>query len=182
MAGGLEPRTARGLATARETRYADGTLIPESTSDPTTPGGAEELAERLRRLPDPQSRLQLAVDLARRRPALPDVFRTDAHRVPGCLVRLWFVAGIRDGRCWFAADSDAVSLKALVGLMCELQSGLRPEEIEAEPAARLESLGLLRQLAESRRATILRVAGMIRAHAAGLAGFESNPSAAERPR
>jgi sulfur transfer protein SufE len=51
-------------------------------------------------------------------------------------------------------------------LLCDLHSGLRPEEIAPEPAAPLERLGLLRQLAESRRATILRVAESIRAHAA----------------
>ena len=141
-------------------------LNPESFQ--TTDGrGAAGLVERLRRLPDPQARLQLAVDLARARTGLPDALRTDAHRVHGCLVRLWFVATLRDGRCWFATDSDAVSLKALVGLLCDLNSGLRPEEIAARPTAVLEELGLLRQLAENRRATILRVADAMRAFADG---------------
>jgi cysteine desulfuration protein SufE len=129
----------------------------------------------LRAVRDPQARLQLAVELARQRPPLPDSLRTDAHRVPGCQVRLWLWAEIRDGRCWFATDSDAVSLKALVGLLCDLHSGRRPEEIGDQPAAALESLGLLRQLAESRRATLLRVADLIRAYATTATTPSGNP-------
>ncbi len=128
---------------------------------------AAGLVERLRRLRDPQARLQLAVDLARTRSGLPEALRIDAHRVHGCLVRLWVVGAMQEGRCWFAVDSDAVSLKAIVGLLCDLNSGLRPDEIDENPAAVLEELGLLRQLAESRRATILRVAATLRSVAVG---------------
>gem|GEM_PF-549066 len=177
------PGPARpGLVAPRESGYAVATVIPESPQESTAAREAAALADRLRGLPDPQARLQLAFDLARRRPALPEALRTGAHSVPGCLVRLWFVPEFRDGRCWFATDSDAVSLKALVGLMCDFHSGLRPEEIGSDPAARLESLGLLRQLAESRRATVLRVAAMIRAHA-DLHRHEPSPAPApEIPR
>ena len=148
-------------------------MISESTPGIAAERSAADLVGRLRRLPDSQARLQLVVDLARTRPELPDALRTDAHRVPGCLVRLWFVGTLRDGRCWFGTDSDAVSLKALVGLLCDLNSGLRPEEIGPGPAAVLEELGLLRQLAESRRATVLRVAATMRAIAAGAKPMES---------
>jgi cysteine desulfuration protein SufE len=113
-------------------------------------------------LRDPQARLAWAVEQAKRRAPLPDVLRTDTHRVEGCLVRLWFVPEFRDGRCWFQSDSDAVTLKAMVGLLCEWSDGATPEEILTRGSAPLDRLGLLRQLAENRRATVLRVAGQIR--------------------
>lgn len=114
---------------------------------------------------DPQSRLSLAVERARQRPPLPAELRRDEFLVPGCQVRLWLVPGFVDGRCRYATDSDAATLKALTGLLAEVYGGLTPDEVLACPPDFLEDLGLLRQLAESRRATVLRVAQLIQAHA-----------------
>ena len=111
---------------------------------------------------DPQQRLARLVEMAKARPLLPDALKLDVHRVEGCLVRIWFVPEFLDGRCWFQTDSDAVTLKALVGLLCEVYSGRMPAEIAAHEPRFLEALGVLKQLAESRRATVLRVAEKIR--------------------
>lgn len=124
----------------------------------TAGGVRRELLATLAGIRDPQARLQWVVDRARNRPALPDVDRREEHRVSGCQVRLWWVAEFRDGRCWFRSDSDAVTLKALTGLLAECYSGESPAEVVADPPSFLGGLGLLRQLAESRRATVLRVA------------------------
>ena len=111
---------------------------------------------------DPQQRLARLVEMAKARPLLPDALKLDVHRVEGCLVRIWFIPVFQDGRCWFQTDSDAITLKALVGLLCEVYSGRTPAEIAAHEPRFLETLGVLKQLAESRRATVLRVAEKIR--------------------
>ncbi len=130
---------------------------------------------RLRALSDPQARFGCLVDQARSRPPLPDSRRLDAYRVPGCQVRLWLVPEFDQGRCRFACDSDAITLRALVGLLCELADGLPPAEAARLDAGFLEELGLLRQLAESRRATILRVVGQMREFASQLVSGPSAP-------
>lgn len=129
----------------------------------------EQLLAALLPLRDPQARFAWAVEQARRRPPLAEELRVDANRVEGCQVRLWFVAEFVDGRCRFRTDSDAVTLKAITGLLCDLGSASTPTEIVAHDFAFLEQLGLLRQLAENRRATVLRVADQIRAFAAARA-------------
>lgn len=118
--------------------------------------------QRLRPIADPQARFGHLVEHARRQTPLPEALRLDQFRVTGCQVRLWLVPEMHDGRCRFRADSDAVTLKAFVGLLCELASELPPEEAAQVDGQLLEELGLLRQLAESRRATILRVAEQMR--------------------
>ncbi len=119
---------------------------------------------------DPQQRLARLVELAKARPLLPDALKLDDQRVEGCQVRIWFVPDFRDGRCWFQTDSDAITLKALVGLLCEIYSGRTPAEIAAHEPTFLEELAVLKQLAESRRATVLRVAQMVRDFAAANLG------------
>lgn len=125
-----------------------------------------DLFGRLTALRDPQARFAWAVEQARLRPSLPDALRLDGYRVQGCLVRLWLVPEFRDGRCWFQTDSDAATLRAFSGILCDLASGLPPEDLVDWTPAFLDRLGLLRQLADNRRATIGRVVALIRGFAA----------------
>jgi len=106
---------------------------------------------------DPQHRLARLVEEARRRAPLEDSLRSDSHRVEGCLVRVWFVPEFCAGRCLFRCDSDAVSLKAVGGLLCELHGGQTPQEILAAGKGILVKLGILHQLAENRQRTIARI-------------------------
>ena len=111
---------------------------------------------------DPQQRLARLVEEARHRPALEPAARIEGNRVEGCLVRVWFVPELHAGKCVFHCDSDALSLKAVGGLLCDLYSGHTPEEIVVTNAGLLRSLGILHQLAENRRRTIARIEEKIR--------------------
>jgi len=117
---------------------------------------------RLFEIGDPQQRLARVVHDAAKLPALETALRTEANRVEGCLVRVWFVPEFRGGQCFFRCDSDAVSLKAVGGLLCELYSGQTPEEIVATNAGLLKPLGILHQLAENRCRTVGRIEEKIR--------------------
>ena len=121
----------------------------------------QRLAELLQ-IGDPQQRLARVMHAAPKFPAIEPELRIEANRVEGCLVRIWFVPEFRHGKCFFRCDSDAVSLKAVGGLLCELYSGHTPEEISATQFGFLKHLGLLHQLAENRRRTIVRIEEKIR--------------------
>lgn len=111
---------------------------------------------------DPQQRLARVIQDASKRPSLEPALRLETHRIEGCLVRVWFVPKLHGGKCFFRCDSDAVSLKALGGLLCELYSGHTPEEIAAMNSGVLKPLGILQQLAENRRRTVARIEERIR--------------------
>lgn len=111
---------------------------------------------------DPQQRLACVVEAARHNASLEPALRIESYRVEGCLVRVWFVPELRGGQCFFRCDSDAVSLKAIGGLLCELYSGHTPEEIVASQFGLLRHIGILHQLAENRQRTIARIEEKIR--------------------
>ena len=119
------------------------------------------LAELLQ-IGDPQQRLARVVHAAPKLPPIEAELRIEANRVEGCLVRVWFVPEFRHGQCFFRCDSDAVSLKAVGGLLCELYSGQTPEAIGTTQFGFLKPLGILHQLAENRRRTIVRIEEKIR--------------------
>lgn len=134
---------------------ADGPGSTAPSGPPETPAlRMARWSSRLATLSDPQSRLAHLVEAARQRPALPAADRLETHRVPGCLVRTWWIASWQDGRCWFRTDSDAITLKCLAGAIAELASGGAPDEILALDFSPFDSLGLLRQLAENRQRTL----------------------------
>jgi cysteine desulfuration protein SufE len=128
-------------------------LLPQHQSQRIAP---------LLQISDSQARLARLVEEARRRPPLPPALRLESNRVEGCIVRVWFVAEFHEGQCHFQCDSDAVSLKAVGGLLCELYSGRTAEEILSIPSGVLEQLHILHQLAENRQRTIARMEEKIR--------------------
>jgi len=121
----------------------------------------QRLAE-LFQIGDPQQRLAHIVHHASKRPPLESVFRVEGNRVEGCLVRVWFVPELRGGKCFFRCDSDAASLKAVGGLLCDLYTDHTPEEIVATRCGVLKHVGILSQLAENRQRTIARIEEKIR--------------------
>lgn len=112
-----------------------------------------------------QERLQWLVEQARQRPALAAEWKTEPHRVPGCLASLWLVAEVRGGRCHFQCDSDSQIVRAVAGLLCELYSDTAPGEILAQPPDFLEQVGINQHLTANRRNVLSRVWERIRSFA-----------------
>lgn len=137
-------------------------MLTQQTTDPNPLLEKEQqLLSVLLAVRNPQQRLATVVEQARTRAPLDSSLRTEAHRVPGCLVRTWFVAELRGGRCHFRCDSDAAMLKAVIGLLCDLYSGFTPEELLSATPDFLQKVGVIHQLADNRQRTVLRVAAQI---------------------
>ena len=133
------------------------TVLPTSTLE----ARYREMDSQLRSLSDPQQRFMACVERARQRPLLPDSLKSEHYRVEGCQVRIWFIQRLEDRRCRFLLDSDAVTLKAIAGLLCELYDNCTPEEVLSHPPKFLWELHLTQQLAENRRRTVDRIAESI---------------------
>jgi cysteine desulfuration protein SufE len=111
----------------------------------------QRLVEDLAVLEDPQERLSLVVERAKRLPPLGAADRTDANRVHGCVSVVWLVGELRDGRCYFRGDAESPVVRGLVALVCEFFSGFPPAAIAATGADPLAALGLSDHLSPTRR-------------------------------
>lgn len=130
----------------------------------------DALCAELRALRDAQERLNLLVTRARQRPGLDESQKNEAHRVEGCLSKLWIVPRFADERCWFAADSDSQIVKAVAGLLCEFYSGHPPAEILSIDPSFLGPLGINQHLTPNRRNALAKVWEVIRSFAEGQIG------------
>lgn len=104
-----------------------------------------------------QDRFALLMEKAKQRPALPAEERTEANLIPGCLAKLWLAASFRDGKCFFACDSDSLVVKAIAGLLCEFYSGHTPTDILAHDPKFLAPLGITQHLTPNRRNALSKV-------------------------
>lgn len=104
-----------------------------------------------------QDRLAWLVARARQQPQLDESMKTEAHLVPGCLSKLWLVAESIGGRCHFRCDSDSQIVKAIGGLLCELYSGEKPEEILGQPPDFLAQVGINQHLTVNRRNALSKI-------------------------
>jgi cysteine desulfuration protein SufE len=121
-------------------------------------------------LTDPQERMSFAADWGRRIKPVSPAERIDANRVPACISPVWLVGEVREGQCFFRAEAESPVVKGLLALLCELYSGVNPQEIAASNLDPLDALGLLRNLSPTRRNGLAGARSLIQ-------GFAKNHSA-----
>lgn len=125
----------------------------------------QALLERLTAISDPQQRLALLVDQARKRTPLPEEQKLDSNKIEGCLSNLWFVASCEAGSCHFKSESDSLIVRAIAGLLCDLYDGLPPAEVLQGDPSILGRAGITQHLTQNRRNGLSKVWERIRSFA-----------------
>jgi len=152
--------TRRALASRRAAPHVCGVTLAEKQ---------QQVIEDFAVIDDPQERLSIVVDRARKRPPLSEAERTDSHRVKGCISQAWIVGEQRDGRCYFRCDADSPLVRGLLVLLCDLYSDAAPAEIVATEPELIEKLGLARNLSPTRLNGLRSVRAALKAFAAAAA-------------
>jgi cysteine desulfuration protein SufE len=139
-----------------------------------------QLTAELARLKNGQDRLAFLVARAKSRPPLAPAERVDAHLIPGCLAKLWFISRRRAGVCFFACDSDSLVVKAIAGLLCDFYSGQPAAEIRGHDPQFLAPLGITQHLTPNRRNALAKIWEHIRRAAEAEMDGRNEPSLAQR--
>lgn len=113
-------------------------------------------------LPTWEERYARLIAMARSLAELPESDRIDANKVRGCSSQVWLVHELRDGLVHLRADSDAVLVRGLVGLLLHVYSGHTPREILGAPPDFLEDMGLNAHLSPNRANGLASMAARIR--------------------
>jgi cysteine desulfuration protein SufE len=138
-------------------------IQPEET---TAAAAIEAISEDLSLFDDWMERYEFIIGMGRKLPPFPEDWTNDAHRVPGCQSRVWMEAIPRDGKLYFAAQSDAAIVSGLIALLLRVYSGRPPAEIIATDPVFLKDLGLLEALSTNRGNGIAAMARKVREVAA----------------
>lgn len=127
---------------------------------------ALRIIEKYSLIEDPQERLAALVSAGRKWPAPLEEEKTDAHRVHGCVSKVWLAGSLEDGVCRFRLLADSPLVQGLGVLVCQLYDGSQPREIlECDPDL-LGPLGLERQISPTRLNGLASLKQSLRAIAA----------------
>jgi cysteine desulfuration protein SufE len=112
----------------------------------------QELEDEFALFDDWREKIEYVMDLGKTLPAFPEEARVEDNRVHGCQSQVWMDARIdpETGRLRLVADSDAILVKGLIGLLLRLYDDRPPREIVDNPPEVFERIGLGRHLTPGR--------------------------------
>ncbi len=125
----------------------------------------DQITEELLPFEDHLERLSYVIDRAKDNPGLPVEYKIDAFLIKGCVSQLWIFPSVKDGKCYYQADSEASITKGTASLLCDLYSGELPEDIVRLEPDFLSEVGITQHLSPNRRNGLTGVREKIKAYA-----------------
>lgn len=110
----------------------------------------QEIVHRFTKHSDWEDRYRELIKMGKALPDLDDQFKTEKYQVKGCQSQVWLVPELKDGKVFFKADSDAMLVKGIVGILVAAYSGMEPGEIIAQKPDFLKEIGITEHLSMNR--------------------------------
>jgi len=118
-----------------------------------------------------EDKYRYVIELGEALPPFPETARDEAHRIQGCVSRVWLLTDVGEGddpKIELQGDSDAHIVRGLVAIVLALYSGRRASEIVGLGADEtLRALGLDEHLTPQRANGLRAMVKRIRQEAAG---------------
>ncbi|MBQ6237479.1 MAG: SufE family protein [Bacteroidales bacterium] len=90
------------------------------------------------------------IELGKECPVIDEKDKTESNLIKGCQSRVWLSCQQRDGRLYFAADSDAVITKGIISLLIRTFDGQTPKDILDADLHFIDVIGLKEHLSPTR--------------------------------
>ncbi|MEM1060404.1 MAG: SufE family protein [Verrucomicrobiota bacterium] len=126
---------------------------------------SRQIVEELQSIPDQEERFLHVMAKGKKAPGLPEEKKTDKFKIEGCASQLWLVPDFHDGRCYFAADSDAFITKGVSSILAHVYSDATPDEVLALDPDFLREGGITQHLSPNRANGLSAVCKQIKLYA-----------------
>ena len=123
----------------------------------------DELQESFSLMGDWEERYALVIDLGQNLPPMEENLKNENSRVHGCTSRVWIVEKpTNDNKFDFYADSDALIVKGLIGILYSIYSGQPKEAVkDIDIESIFSELGLSEHLSPNRRNGFFAMVGRL---------------------
>lgn len=109
-----------------------------------------QVVARFQAQADWEDRYKELIQIGKLLAAYPEEQRLEKFKVKGCQSQVWLYPEFKEGKLFFHADSDALLVKGIIGLLMQVYSNLTPQEILATPADFLKEIGITDHLSMNR--------------------------------
>ncbi|MDA7742242.1 SufE family protein [Francisellaceae bacterium] len=110
----------------------------------------DELVENFSFFDEWEDKYSFLIGMAKSLPPYPDTKKDDAHFVKGCQSQVWFDAEHKEGCLYFIGTSDAMIVSGLIGMLVEVYSGQKADDIANSDTDFLKEIGLDSHLSATR--------------------------------
>lgn len=108
------------------------------------------IKQRFLQFKDWEDRYKELIVLGKGLSAYPEDKREDKYKVKGCQSQVWLYPEFKEGKVYFHADSDALLVKGIVGILTSVYSDATPEEILSTKPDFLAEVGITEHLSMNR--------------------------------
>lgn len=134
----------------------------------------EDIIEEFSVFEDWLDKYDYLIGLSEEVPQIVAEHRTDQYVIEGCQSRVWVDAELRDGKVYFAADSDAIITKGIIALLIRVMNGRTPAELLEMDLYFIDRIGLRENLSPTRSNGLLAMIKQMRMYALAFSSRENN--------
>ena len=125
----------------------------------------DEIIEEFASFEDWMDKYSYLIEIGNELEPFKDAWRTDQNLIEGCQSKVWFHAELADGKIVYSADSDAIIVKGIVGLLLRAMSGQSPDDILNNDLNFVEKIGLKEHLSPTRSNGLVAMIKQMRLYA-----------------
>ena len=125
----------------------------------------QEIVDEFSGYDDWMDKYSYLIELGNDMPPYPEEQRTQQNLIDGCQSQVWIYADYRDGKIFFEADSDAIIVKGIVGLLVRVFSDHTPQEILDTNLHFIDDIGLKENLTPTRSNGLLAMIKQMKLYA-----------------
>lgn len=125
----------------------------------------DEIVEDFSLFDDWDGKYEYIIDLGKKLPPLAEKYKVAENKVKGCQSTVWLHAEYRDGKIFYAADSDAIIVKGLISMLIKVLSGHSPDEILEAKMEFINKIGMTSHLAQTRSNGLLSMVKQMKNYA-----------------
>jgi len=99
---------------------------------------------------DRESTIFYIMELGQKLPEMAESLKTEENIIKGCQSKVWLTAEYKNGKVYFAADSNTDITKGLISLLIRILSGQTPDTILNTELNFIEKIGMSQVIGSQR--------------------------------
>lgn len=110
----------------------------------------EEIIENFSMFEDWTEKYEYLIEFGKSLSLLDEKYKKAEYEVKGCQAKVWLHTQFQDGKLVFAADSDAIITKGIIGLLVHVLSGHDVDDILDTELYFIDEIGIKEHLSPTR--------------------------------
>lgn len=124
-----------------------------------------QIKDRFLKFKDWEDRYKELIILGKTLAPYPEDKREEKYKVKGCQSQVWLYPEFKNNQVIFYADSDALLVKGIVGLLVSVYSEASPDEILSTSGEFLKEVGITEHLSMNRTSGLAAMMKQIQMYA-----------------